>query len=90
MSSLSPSQQPTVLFSIYQNDTWTISRLVDETIDPATQCIILKIVGFQMEFDGIAKLPFSDACMAVENNKNINSFEIIMTLVTIVQMVLIL
>ena len=43
-----------------------------------------------MEFDGIAKLPFSDACMAVENNKNINSFEIIMTLVTIVQMVLIL
>ena len=35
-----PSQQPTVLFSIYQNNTWTITRLVDETIDPVTQCII--------------------------------------------------
>ena len=46
MSALSPSQQPTVLFSIYQNNTWTIRRLVDETNDPATQRIILKIVGF--------------------------------------------
>ena len=27
-------QQPTVLLSIYQNNTWTIRRLVDETIDP--------------------------------------------------------
>ena len=41
-----PSQQPTVLFSIYQNNTLTIRCLVDETIDPVTQCIILKIVGF--------------------------------------------
>ena len=46
LSALSPSQQPTVLFSIYQNNTWTIRRLVYETIDPATQRIILKIVGF--------------------------------------------
>ena len=46
MSALSPRQQPTVLFSIYQNNTWTIIRLVDETIDPAIQHIILKIVGF--------------------------------------------
>ena len=44
LSALSPSQQPTVLFSIYQNNTWTIRRLVDETIDPETQHIILKIV----------------------------------------------
>ena len=42
----SPSQQPTVLFPIYQNITWTIRRLVDETIDPVTLRIILKIVGF--------------------------------------------
>ena len=27
--------------------TWNIRHLVDETIDPATQHIILKIVGFQ-------------------------------------------
>ena len=40
--------------------------------------------------DVTAKLPFSDTCTAVENKKFINSFEIIMTLVTIVQMVLIL
>ena len=40
------SEQPTVLFSIYQNIAWTII-LVDETIGPATQRIILKIVGFQ-------------------------------------------
>ena len=39
-------QQPTVLFSIYQNNTWTIRHLVNETIDPATQRVILKIVGF--------------------------------------------
>ena len=42
------SQQPTALFSIYQNNTWTIRGLVDETIDPATQRIILKIVGFHI------------------------------------------
>ena len=48
MSALSPSQQPTVLFSIYQNNTWTIRCLVDETIDPATLRIILKIIGFQI------------------------------------------
>ena len=35
-----PSQQPTVLFSIYQNNTWTIRHLVDEMIDPATYRII--------------------------------------------------
>ena len=40
-------QKPTVLFSIYQNNTWTIRRLVDEMINPATQRIILKIVRFQ-------------------------------------------
>ena len=48
MSSLSPSQQPPVLFSIYQNNTWTLRRLVDEKIDPATQRIILKIVRFNV------------------------------------------
>ena len=36
LSALSPSQQPTVLFSIYQNNTWTIRPLVNEMIDPAT------------------------------------------------------
>ena len=36
----------TVLFSIYQNNTWTIRHLADEMIDPVTQHIILKIVGF--------------------------------------------
>ena len=41
-----PIQQPTVLFSIFQNIAWTIRGLVDETIDPATQPIMLKIVGF--------------------------------------------
>ena len=41
-----PIQQPTVLFSIYQNNSWTIRCLVDETIDPATQRNILRIVGF--------------------------------------------
>ena len=30
------------------NNNWTIRRLVDETINPATQFIILKIVGFLM------------------------------------------
>ena len=39
MSGLSPSQQPTVLSSIYQNNTWTSRRSVDETNDPATQHI---------------------------------------------------
>ena len=43
---LSWSQQPTVLFSIRQNNTWTIRCFVFETNDPATQCKILKIVGF--------------------------------------------
>ena len=32
----------------YQNNTWTIRCLVDEMIDPATHCIKLKIVGFDM------------------------------------------
>ena len=27
-------EQPTVLFSTYQNNTWTIRRMVDETKDP--------------------------------------------------------
>ena len=45
-SAWSPSQHPTVLFSMYQNDTWTTRCLVDETIHPATHFIILKIVGF--------------------------------------------
>ena len=48
LSALNPSQQPTVLFSIYQNNAWTIRRLVDETIDPVTYRIILKIVGFMV------------------------------------------
>ena len=43
---LSWSQQPTVLFSIRQNNTWTIRCFFSETNDPATQCKILKIVGF--------------------------------------------
>ena len=42
--------QPIVLFSIYQNNTLTIRRLVDETIDPATQRIMLKIAGFFIYF----------------------------------------
>ena len=46
LSALSPSQQPTGFFSIDQNSSWTIKRLVNETIQPATQRIILKIVGF--------------------------------------------
>ena len=46
LSALSASQQPTVLFSIYQNNTWTIRGLVDETINQVTQRIILKIVRF--------------------------------------------
>ena len=40
---------PIVFFSIYQNNTWTIICLVDETIEPATQHIILKVVRFQLE-----------------------------------------
>ena len=35
LSALSPSQQPTGLFSIYQNNTWTIRRLVDQPSDRA-------------------------------------------------------
>ena len=30
-----------------KNNTWNLKRLVNETIVPATQCIILEIVGFQ-------------------------------------------
>ena len=29
-----------------KNNSWNIRRLVDESFVPATQCIILKIVGF--------------------------------------------
>ena len=36
------SKQPTV-FSIHQNNTWTIRPLVDETIDPATQTAVYHI-----------------------------------------------
>ena len=49
LSVLSPSQQPTVLFSIYQNNTWIIRHLVNEMIDPATLNIVLKIVRFHVE-----------------------------------------
>jgi hypothetical protein len=48
LSALSLSQQPTVLFSIYLNNTWTIRHLVNETSDSATQRNILKIVGFKV------------------------------------------
>ena len=44
-SALIPRQQPTALFSIYQSNSWTIRHLVEEMINPATQHIILKIVG---------------------------------------------
>ena len=47
LSALSLSQQPAVLFSTCQNNTWTIRRFAYETIDPVNQCIILKIVGFK-------------------------------------------
>ena len=46
MSDLSSSKQVTVLFSIYQNNTWIIRCLIYETIEPVTQRIILKIVVF--------------------------------------------
>ena len=46
MSALSPSQQTTILFSVYQNNTLTIRCLVSKRIHPASQHIILKIVGF--------------------------------------------
>ena len=36
---------PTVSFSIYQFNTWTIRRLVDEMIDPANHRIVLKIIS---------------------------------------------
>ena len=39
-----PSQKHTELFSIYQNNTWTIRCLVNETTNPPTQRIKLKIV----------------------------------------------
>ena len=48
LSALSPSQQPTFLFSIYQNNTWTIRCLVAKSIDPVTQHIILKIFRFHI------------------------------------------
>ena len=48
LSALSPSQQPTVLFSIYQNNTWTIRQLVAKSINPVNQNIILKIVRFHI------------------------------------------
>ena len=32
-----------------KNNTWNIRRLVDESFVPATQRIILKIVGFQLK-----------------------------------------
>ena len=35
LSAVNPSQQPTVLLSIYKDNTWTIRRFVDETINPA-------------------------------------------------------
>ena len=50
LGALSPSQQTTVLFSIYQNNAWTIRRLANQTIDPVTQLIILKIIGFVVYF----------------------------------------
>ena len=59
MSALSPSQQPTVLFTIYQNITWTIRLLVDETIDPVTQRILFKIVGFLDQTSTINYLLFN-------------------------------
>ena len=34
------------LFPIYQNKHWTIRRRDDQTVDPSSHCIILKIVGF--------------------------------------------
>ena len=41
-----PKSKPAThcFISIYQNNTWTIRCLGDETIDPATQHIILKII----------------------------------------------
>ena len=47
LSALSPSQQAAVLFTIYQNDTWTIRPLFDETINLAIHQTIFKIVEFQ-------------------------------------------
>ena len=55
MSALNPGQQPTVLFSIYQNNTRTIRWWVDERIDPVTQSIILKIVGFLPTYYALAR-----------------------------------
>ena len=78
MSTLSPSQKPTILFLIYQNNTWTIRRLVDETIDPVTQHIILKIVGFQLY---VPALPLSTTMlilvlyMAYTCISNLNEFK---------------
>ena len=46
-NALRPSHQPTVLFPIYQNNDLTIRRWYVCPINPATQRIILKIVGFQ-------------------------------------------
>ena len=47
---LSPGQQPTVLFSIDQNNTWTIRCLVDETINPAYYIEDFRIFVFIPEF----------------------------------------
>ena len=43
-----PKSKPAThcFFLIYENTTWTIRRLINERIDPATQHIILKIVEF--------------------------------------------
>ena len=71
---MSSSQQPTVLFSIYQNNTWTIRCLVNETIDPATQRIILKIVGFVVSFPTSTKnleRSLHQACFDADNIKDV-------------------
>ena len=45
-----------------KNNTWNIRRLVNETIVPATQRIILKIVGFKVVFNSIC-LMFVFSCI---------------------------
>ena len=46
----------TVLFSIYQNNTWIIRHMVNETIDQATQHIILKIVWFHIFLGSLERM----------------------------------
>ena len=46
MNALSPSQLPNVLFWIYQNNTWIIRLLVDETITPATKILYYRLLDF--------------------------------------------